>query len=75
MDGSVDSLYPLLELYGDSLEELDLTMMRSQKPTAEHVNTSHLVKQRLQNIRRCVTYCPVGALRVLVRARHDVWLL
>jgi len=57
MDGSVDSLYPLMEIYGDALEELDLTMMRSQKPTAEHVNTSHLIKQRLQNIRRYAWEC------------------
>ena len=52
VDAMVNALFPLLDLYGDALEGLDLSMVQSKEPSAAHVTVSHQIQQRLANILR-----------------------
>jgi hypothetical protein len=58
IDAMIDGVYPLLDLYGDSIEGLEFVMMTSAEPTHEHVRTSvpHPAPRRVHHASR-VSMC------------------
>lgn len=57
LDAMVDELYPVLDLYGDALEGLDLAMVRAKHPDHSHVHVAHKIKRRIQRMRRYSWNC------------------
>lgn len=52
IDSMLDEVYPLLDLYGDSLEGLEFMMMKSDEPTMQHVGFSYKIKRLIHSLRR-----------------------
>ena len=52
LDSMIDEVYPLLDLYGDLLENLEFETMAAPEPTDEHVRTSFKLKRRVHSLRR-----------------------
>eukprot|EP01051_Picozoa_sp_SAG22_P001459 SAG22_NODE_57_length_23647_cov_11.746688_13_plen_486_part_00 len=52
IDAMIDGVYPLLDLYGDTIEGLEFVMMVADEPTDTHVQTSYKIKRRVHSLRR-----------------------
>ena len=52
LDSMIDEVYPLLDLYGDLLENLEFETMAADEPTDLHVRTSFKLKRRVHSLRR-----------------------
>ena len=52
LDSMIDEVYPLLDLYGDLLENLEFETMAADEPTDVHVRTSFKLKRRVHSLRR-----------------------
>ena len=51
LDGMFDRVYPVLNMYGDAIEGLDLRI-ETTGPNAEAVRLGHLLKRRIERLRR-----------------------
>lgn len=52
IDALVDHLFPILEMYGDKLESLEIDLLR--RPTPELISRVHVVKRELLMMRRAL---------------------
>ena len=62
VDSMVDEVYPLLDLYGDTIEGLEFMMMKADEPTMTHVALSYKVRKLVNSLRRCAAASPGATL-------------
>eukprot|EP01052_Picozoa_sp_SAG31_P050733 SAG31_NODE_11713_length_1004_cov_1.234254_2_plen_121_part_00 len=48
----IDGVYPLLDLYGDTIEGLEFSMMVSDEPSQDNVRAAYKLKRRVHSLRR-----------------------
>lgn len=69
LDAIVDAYFPLLEVYGDKIEALELKVMASPEP--EQISEIHMLKRELLEIRRAL-WSQREAINVLLREESDL---